>query len=424
MSPDQSEAYEVFDRGENLFLTGAGGTGKSHLIRQFALKKTRNVQVCAMTGTAAMLLECAASTLHSWAGIGTGKGDLMAKVTDSFFAKKKWREVDTLVLDEVSMLDQDLFEKLDAIAKKVRRSSLPFGGMQVVFCGDFCQLPPVSESGAANYCFQSALWDVTFPNELMLSTIHRQKDAAFCKILQQLRLGKITRSSYDLLMSRVLSETRRLEFPTTQIVPTREKAEHINRTEYEKLQTEEHVFTSKVIYDYEMSTKKRKLRSGVSQQQLRSVGDQLQAKRATHVLKLKEGAHVMCVHNIDARLCNGTQGTVVRFEAGAPVVKIDRTGEIRRVGPVTIESDQIEGVAVVQVPLMYAWAITIHKAQGATLDAAVIDVGDGIFESGQTYTALSRLSSFDYLYLSSFNPEKIKTNPLVIDYYKKTFPGI
>jgi ATP-dependent DNA helicase PIF1 len=127
LSPDQERALRAFESGGNLFLTGPGGTGKSFLIRRFVESK-KKVQVCAMTGTAAMLLECKAMTLHSWAGIGTGAGDLVAKVQASFMSRKKWRQADVLIVDEVSMLHRSLFEQLDAVGKAVRKSPRPFGG--------------------------------------------------------------------------------------------------------------------------------------------------------------------------------------------------------------------------------------------------------------------------------------------------------
>ena len=419
LSPDQARALCAFETGCNIFLTGPGGTGKSFLIRRFVQSK-KKVQVCAMTGTAAMLLECKASTLHSWAGIGTGAGDLVTKVTGSFMGRKKWRQVDILIVDEVSMLNQELFEQLDAVGKAVRKSARPFGGIQVVFCGDFCQLPPVSTDGTPSaYCFQSPLWPTTFEHEILLTTIHRQKDAAFCKILQQIRVGKITKSTYDLLMSRVLSEERRIAFPATRIVPTREKADRINATEYAKLEGPELSFHAKINRHFEMTTSKVKERSGIPQQVVENECDALMSRRVAPLINLKVGAHVMCTHNVDESLCNGSQGVVRRFSSGYPVVEYFHDGKERMMYAVTIESDRIPGLAVMQIPLMYAWAITIHKAQGATLDAAVVDVGSGIFEKGQTYTALSRLSSFDHLYLTSFDPSKIKTDPLVHAFYER-----
>jgi ATP-dependent DNA helicase PIF1 len=420
LSPDQEKAVEAFESGKNIFLTGPGGTGKSFLIRRFSVLKPK-VQVCAMTGTAAMLLECNASTLHSWAGIGTGAGDLVAKVSGSFTSSKKWRRTNVLILDEVSMLNQELFEKLDAVAKSVRRSSRPFGGLQVVFCGDFCQLPPVSTDNVpSRYCFESPLWEITFEHQIMLTTIHRQKDVAFCNILQQIRTGKIKRSTYDMLMSRVLSEDRPLAFPATRIVPTRDKADKINRTEYEKLESSETSFHAKIIRYYESTPAKLKERSHIPQQVVDNECDYLLNRRVNSpVIHLKIGAHVMCTHNVDTSLCNGSQGVVKQIVGGLPVVAFMPDGKERTIFPVTIESERVPALAVTHIPLMYAWAITIHKAQGATLDAAVIDVGSGIFEKGQTYTALSRLSSFEHLYLTSFDPSKIKTDPVVHDFYAK-----
>jgi ATP-dependent DNA helicase PIF1 len=420
LSEDQANACEAFEGGDNLFITGPGGTGKSHLIRLFCSNgQKEDVQVCAMTGTAAMLLECKATTLHSWAGIGAGNGELVERVMGNFVAKKRWRAVKVLILDEVSMLSQELFEKLDEIAKTVRRNTRPFGGIQVVFCGDFCQLPPVSDDGRSKYCFESPLWEKTFKRQLVLTTIHRQKDASFCKVLHQIRLGRITKSSYDLLMSRVLRDGCEPEFPATRIVPTRDKADRINRTEYAKLEGAEHTFTANVTDRHDMTPSKARERARYSAQTVAYEKDNFAARRMPSVVQLKVGTHVMCTHNVDENLCNGSQGVVVSFSFGFPVVRLGRGSELRTISPVTVESDRVPGVAVTQMPLIYAWAITIHKAQGATLDTAIVDVGTGIFEAGQTYTALSRLSSMDYLYLTSFDPSKIKTDPAVISFYGK-----
>ena len=417
LSDDQDYALEVFRGCHNLFLTGPGGTGKSFLIRLFAESK-KKVQVCAMTGTAAMLLACKATTLHSWAGIGTGAGDLVTKVSDSFVSRKRWKTVDILIVDEVSMMSLELFEQLDRIGKTIRRSEKPFGGIQVVFCGDFCQLPPVVTDGSnISYCFQSKIWKETFSHELVLTTIHRQKDVLFRKILQQIRTGKITRSSYDMLMTRVISEEHRPTFAVTRIVPTRDKADHINITEYLNLNSEEVVYTSKINKQHEMTPAKVKQRSFIPKQIVDNECDYLLNRRVNAEIKLKVGTHVMCTHNVDETLCNGSQGIVRSFLQGMPVVEFTHDRKERTMYKIVIESDKIPGLAVNQIPLMYAWAITIHKAQGATLDAAVIDIGSGIFEKGQTYTALSRLSSFEHLYLTSFDPSKIKTDPIVHSFY-------
>jgi ATP-dependent DNA helicase PIF1 len=166
-----------------------------------------------------------------------------------------------------------------------------------------------------------------------------------------------------------------------------------------------------------MTTAKRKIRACIPSSYVELESENLRTKRINPMVTLKVGTHVMCTQNVDETLCNGSQGVVVRFEQGLPVVQW--WNGTRLVRPYTIESEKVPGVAVLHMPLMYAWAVTIHKAQGATLHSALIDVGTGIFEAGQTYTALSRLSSLDFLYLTSFDPNKIKTNPAVIAFYEK-----
>lgn len=174
-SEEQIRAFNKYIQRQNIFITGPGGTGKSALIKYIqkdAYKKCFDIQVCALTGCAAVLLECKAKTVHSWSGIGLGNGTIeqnVTKIMKNKFAKATWKETDILIVDEVSMMSKKLFEMLDAIGKAVRKSTKPFGGIQLIFSGDFYQLPPVGnkdEPDTMKFCFESPLWNQIFTSAL------------------------------------------------------------------------------------------------------------------------------------------------------------------------------------------------------------------------------------------------------------------
>ena len=197
LSLEQKEVVEKFKNNENIFITGPGGTGKSLLIKHLVnigLAREKKVQVTALTGCAALLLGCYAKTLHGWAGIGLAKGDtnkIIDRVIKSKQRRKNWNQVDILIIDEVSMLSQKVFEILDIIGKRIKRNKEPFGGIQIVLSGDFFQLPPIPDEDetTASFCFESEVWKEMFDNKniVELKTVFRQNDPAFSKILNGIR---------------------------------------------------------------------------------------------------------------------------------------------------------------------------------------------------------------------------------------------
>ncbi len=439
LSPEQEEALRVFGAGQNMFLTGPGGTGKTALIKKIVeLCKTtgKKIQVCALTGCAAVLLNCQAKTVHSWAGIGLANGpaDLIVKrVITNKYKASAWKKIDVLVIDEVSMMSQKIFEILDSIGKKVRRSHLqPFGGLQIIFSGDFYQLPPVDDKQsedvtASAFCFESPLWLETFPsaNVVQLKKIFRQTDEAYTAILNQIRVGKLYKSALETLTPHI-GKTLPSTFIPTILLPRRRDAEQINALEFAKLSGEQKIYT---LSRAEAPPIKGSANANPTASGIAPTAEQCEMEHtflinnimADKVIILKKGTQVMCIANIDMEsaepIVNGSQGIVIDFVGNLPLVQFN-SGARRTVGYHTWNSETHPSIGVKQIPLIYAWAITIHKAQGVSLDMAQIDAGSNIFECGQTYVALSRIKSLAGLYLTAFNPQKIKVNKKVQEYYK------
>jgi ATP-dependent DNA helicase PIF1 len=435
LSKEQQLAFDKYISGENIFITGPGGSGKSALIRKInehAQSRFKNIQVCALTGCAAVLLNCKAKTLHSWSSIGLGNGtheQLVTKIQRNKFAKSTWRDTQILVVDEVSMLSLKLFEVLNLIGKEVRRNSRPFGGIQLIFSGDFYQLPPVGnkdEPDTQKFCFESPTWNTVFnqTNQIQLIKIFRQTDDIYSTILNQIREGKIKRKSNDLLMTHVGREYNNLVGEPTKLYPTKNKVEQINNSKMVHLKTEEKRFEIKLLRDLEMSKNDKIIRRSVSDRDIQIELDFLSGNLiCDKIITIKVGCQVMCVVNIksptnDTLVCNGSQGIVIGYceTTGCPIVKYNNGIELTMVHNIW-QSEKIPGIGVSQVPLILAWALTIHKSQGATLDVAEIDVGSGIFECGQTYVALSRVKSLEGLYLTSFDATKIRINRKVKTFY-------
>jgi len=438
LSYEQQLAFQKYTEGRNVFITGPGGTGKSELIRriyQHASARYKDIQVCALTGCASILLNCKAKTLHSWSGIGLGNApleSLIKKIKGSKFLKAVWKGTDILVVDEVSMFSLHLFNLLNQIGKAVRGNGKPFGGIQLIFSGDFYQLPPVGnrdEPETMQFCFESVEWDLVFSREcqIQLIKIFRQKDEIYSTILNQIRVGKIKRKSNDLLLQYVGREhDKNLVVEPTKLFPTKNKVENINNTKMSELTSKPSGYDLKYHTDLKMTAIEKSLRHEFNELSIKMELDFLAGNLICEKdIKIKIGCQVMCVVNIKSdvddslEICNGSQGIVTSFcsATGFPIVKFNNG--IEKVMPRhTWLSDKIPGIGVSQVPLILAWALTIHKSQGATLDTAEIDVGSGIFECGQTYVALSRVKSLDGLYLTSFDAKRIRINKKVQEFYE------
>ena len=433
LSKEQQIAFDKYVNGHNIFITGPGGSGKSALIRKIKEHCKKEIQVCALTGCAAVLLNCKAKTLHSWSGIGLGNGTIeqnIKKIIGSKFKKQVWKDTDVLIVDEVSMLSLKLFDMLNEIGKAVRKNPRPFGGIQIIFSGDFYQLPPIKSNDdpdTQRFCFESENWNTIFSRDcqIQLVKIFRQTDEIYSTILNQVREGKIKKRSNDILLQYVGREAdENLVVEPTKLFPTKNKVEYINNSKMRALDSEEKEYTVKQILDLEMTAEERRIRIQYTREDIQTELDFLTGNLiCDKTVKLKIGSQVMCIINIqmpnEEMICNGSQGIITKFcpTTSLPIVKYNNGVEMIMARHIWL-SENIPGLGVSQVPLILAWALTIHKSQGATLDTAEIDVGSGIFECGQTYVALSRVKSLNGLYLTSFDASRIKINRKVKEYYE------
>lgn len=446
LSDYQKKAFDLYVNGENVFMTGPGGSGKSELIKMIVADskaKNKKVHVCALTGCACILLQCNAKTIHSWSGLGICKeniNQLSDCIAINKYKKKNWTDVDILIIDEVSMMSLKLFNALYLTGQKCRRNKKPFGGIQVIFSGDFHQLSPVGDTNeieTCQYCFESEYWDQVFEkkNQIPFTKVFRQSDPVYLKILHQIRMGRLSTKSVAILntyIDRPYPENSVLK-PTI-IYPTRVKVTQTNQRSMDSIKGEIISYHIKRCTETDLETfcgKKRKSSSEDDPAVLLKYSEEQKNKEAEFIMKnipcehqldLKVGAQVMCISNIDLDngICNGSQGVVIEFSKTPekfPIVKFNN-GLVKTISPHVWQSETMHTVGIKQVPLVLSWAITIHKSQGTSLDTAEIDIGNGIFTCGQTYVALSRLKSLEGLYLKSFDPSKIKISKKVVDYYK------
>ncbi len=448
LSNEQQYAFDRFIKGENLVITGPGGTGKSKLIQNFVNycnSINRKIQVTALTGCAALLLGGDAKTIHSWSGIKLCRGnnsDIISQAQRSKYVKKNWTSTKTLIIDEASMMSMKMFNVLDQIGKEIRMNNRPFGGIQIVLACDFYQLPPVenpNDSESGQFCFESKNWYNIFPleNHIVLTKIFRQTDLEYIKILNEVRTGELSEESIQTLntyLKRTYDEKEHNGIALTRLFPTRNRVDALNEKMFNELEDSSKKYKCLVTTDHSnycdsgraIETEKLKVCQKLSLREIENEVQQLTNNSpCVSELNLKVGAAVLCNANIDMDkgICNGSQGVIVDFvgEQKIPRVKF-LNGIIMLMSRHNWQSEQYPTISINQYPLQLAWALTIHKIQGTTLDIAQIDIGRDIFAYGQSYVALSRLKSLKGLYLSCFMADRVKANPKVIEFYKNIPP--
>lgn len=413
MDNSQQHALEQFLSNKSLCITGPAGTGKSFLIQKFISSGNENIAITATTGTAAVLLGKGAKTLHSWAGIQLGTKpvvELISNIRRVTALAIRWRQVKTLIVDECSMLTAELFEKLEAIARDIRMNDTFFGGIQLVLVGDFYQLPPVG--AGTRFCFESPLWKNI--ETIQLNTIWRQRDDVWKNILNEIRIGICSQASRDKLVERMVEPDRTQPIQPTKLYCRRLDVDCINQREHDRLEGTEETWLRRIDI--------RGIKSGLPElpydKRAIDIQTEFYEKNAQYyqTLSLKPKDQVMLIANLatDIGLCNGSRGVVTRIEKNIPYVRFLNGLEM----PIDYHEWEIgeshrQTIYAQQIPLRLAYAITIHKSQGMTLDCAEVDIGSSVFEHGQTYVALSRIKSLDGLYIMGFDPSKIKVDKRV-----------
>jgi ATP-dependent DNA helicase PIF1 len=403
----QAEALDILKLGHNVFLTGPAGSGKTFVLNEY-IKFLRDnfvdVGITASTGIAATHM--GGTTIHSWTGMGIKdtltKIDLEELQTRKYL-KDRFARTQVLVIDEVSMLHHFRLDLIDEICRHMKNNDSSFGGMQVILCGDFFQLPPIARFGepAAQFAYESVVWENAKFKVCYLEEQHRQTDSAFLKVLNEIRKNRLSDEGMNHLMSR---HTKNRKVEAEQIEPTllythNIDVDNINQKELEKLHGQQR--------EYEMESKGRQ-----------PLVDLLKKScLAPEVLKLKVGAKVMFVkNNFEEGYVNGTLGKIVGFDQDGPVVQIKGGKSIHvKLANWMIEEEGKPKATIGQYPLRLAWAITVHKSQGMSLDAIEVDLSKS-FEKGMGYVALSRVRSLAGLNLLGLNDLAVQVRPEVLEF--------
>jgi ATP-dependent DNA helicase PIF1 len=412
----QDEALQILKTGASVFLTGEPGSGKSYVAARYVSHlRSGNVPVSMTASTGIAAAQLGGTTVHAWSGIGTrsqitnAEMDAISKNRRVMDRIKKAR---ALIIDEVSMLSGQTLSAVGQVCRHIRKSSAPFGGLQVVLVGDFFQLPPVmrrdertgpeiesqDEEDNSPFAYASRVWKELDPAVCYLTEQHRQADAEFSSLLIAIRSNQCGNADLGLLASRRIQQDS-LPRSVTRLFTHNMDVDRINQAELTKLPGETKSF-------HMTSTGDRALAEGLKRGCL-----------SPERLDLKKGAAVMFTKNDpDGRFVNGTLGAVSDFdrEDGYPVV-VTKAGYTVFTKPAEWKVNEDESVraGIEQVPLRLAWAITVHKSQGMSLDAAVMDLSHA-FEYGQGYVALSRVRSLSGLHLLGWNERALRVHPLAL----------
>ena len=401
----QETALKILKSGHNVFLTGSAGTGKTHILNEFIIYlKSRKIlpTIVAPTGIAASHLN--GQTIHSFFSLGirdTIDEAFISNLLDKKYLQTRFKKLKILIIDEISMVSPNVFSAIDQILRAFKQSDEPFAGIQVVLSGDFFQLPPISKNAdGKRFAWQSPSWKELDLQTCYLEKKFRQDDNQLIFVLDEIRSGTVSQRSHDILNSRYQKDLD-IDFTPTKLYTHNMDVDRINNDELINLNTQSRTF--KYTSQGAKTNIEKLFKSALVQEEL----------------TLKKDAVVMFIkNNPEKYYINGTTGVVIDFskdEMKLPIVKLS-SGHIIKVEfeDWSVENDKGKVQAKIsQIPLKLAWAITIHKSQGMTLDAAQIDLSK-TFEVGQGYVALSRIKSIEGLKLMGFNDTALSVDPLIL----------
>lgn len=414
---DYDKIKEYITSGHNIFMTGPGGVGKSYYINKLKEEMKDMITITSTTGVSSFNLK--AQTIHSFSGIGAFKrGDRLEDILKKLKKTKrmastflKIEQCTLLVIDEISMLGQYFLEMVDALFRKVRHSDQPLGGLQVIFTGDFLQLPPVSDE----FCFKSEVWKQLDLKTIYLTKMYRVSDPVYTKMLERIRMGKHNAEDNQILYKRFFAykeykekgekeekEKENLTIQPTFLYSKKVNVHEKNMEELEKNPNEMLIFRSVI-------TDKRQ---------------DIMINKTEELLYLKSGAQVMLTVNLDCDngLVNGSRGVITSYDTSQQslTVKFLNGSELSfQRHEFVYEEDGKVLYKMIQFPFILAYALSIHKVQGCTLDYAIVDIGHSVFEASMSYVALSRVRSLEGLFLEAYQPYKIFCDKEALEFYEK-----
>ena len=400
LNEEQNHALKCVMDGNSILLTGSAGTGKSYTIKyiiEYLNNANKKYAITASTGTAAVII--GGQTLHSFLGLGLGTGSVKEILNNILKNKKKYESIlnlDVLIIDEISMIDKELFEKISIILSIIKSNDIYFGNIQLILVGDFCQLAPVK----GKYCFLADIWNkMNIKIVLLEKLIRHNEDLLFQQMLKIVRKGKCTDN-----IIKVLNKLKDTEFDNgiipTKLYPINVNVDKINNIEIEKLKAEGNISKT-----YRAITSSDKEKEGEK-----------------FTIELTLNAQIIIIRNINVEesLVNGTRGIIKHLGADFVVIN-DVNGNIHNIKYFTDtynNSACSKNSYIIHMPIRICYALSIHKSQGMTIDALELDLGSNIFTCGQSYTALSRAKKLSSIKIIDIDKNSFRTNIDVKNFYK------